>query len=439
MAGLLLLPLDLSQLCFAVLGAAAYTVCQCMHDHLYWHKKDAPPLKNLHIRGGGERTPRFQRKLKPSKTTPRSRGEARPVVLPLLSGRSWEADLQLLLEQTIPSTASETTVSQLTEAVKNGLRHVFPTAEVSGYLSCDLCCSRGFRVAVPDLEVVISMSPEFLEQHLQTRLGQQGLGKRLDSRQLEKAAIRTVADSLVSAYGFKFRRSAFKREEPKLTLLAPASLGEIGEAVPVDISVNAVTPIHNSALLAECGQLDSRAKELMLLIKRWAKDRGISHDAKGHLSPYHWSLLVIYFLQVDVFEEGAILPPLFAFKSCRDLLPTAGSASSSPKRSESPSCPKLSTAQLFKNFMYFYSSFDWDREMVGPLMAQRSPPSITTEDCRPCIQDPFRPSCNLAAHVTLEGFQRLQEEIMRASALCKANTCASDVFEAWTPPNAQAE
>ena len=30
-----------------------------------------------------------------------------------------------------------------------------------------------------------------------------------------------IAETLVSSYGFKFRRSAFRGEEPKLTLLAP--------------------------------------------------------------------------------------------------------------------------------------------------------------------------------------------------------------------------
>ena len=40
------------------------------------------------------------------------------------------------------------------------------------------------------------------------------------------------------------------------------------------------------------------AAELILLVRRWAKDRGVSHAAKGHLSPYGWMLLAIFYLQV---------------------------------------------------------------------------------------------------------------------------------------------
>jgi len=426
-AGLLLLPMDLSQLIFAVAGAGAYTILQYFQEEQTWQTRPTVKQMKPAVAAGA---PRKIKNNKPKMAQPRE--PAPRITQPplILDGISWEADLQLLLEHTVPSAASEATVSQLTKAIGVCLRQAFPSAEVSGYLSCDLCSSRGFRVAVPDLEVVISICPASLRRHLQTRLGQTSSVTRLDPRQLEKAAIRTIADFLVSSYGFKFRRSAFKREEPKLTLLAPASLGATGEAVPIDICVNAVTPIHNAILLAECGNLDRRAKELILLTRRWAKDRGISHDAKGNLSPYHWSLLVIYFLQVaDDFEEGSILPPILAFTGCQDLLPNCTSFEQTLK---GPPCSvSLSTAQLFKKFMTFYSKFDWGNEMVAPLMGQRCFPILALANVGLCVQDPFCPSNNLASHVTAEGFQRLKEEVLRASQL----QAASDVFEAWSPPS----
>ena len=39
-------------------------------------------------------------------------------------------------------------------------------------------------------------------------------------------------------------------------------------------------------------------QDLVLLVKRWAKHRGICHAAKGHLPPYAWSILCLHFLQV---------------------------------------------------------------------------------------------------------------------------------------------
>merc|ERR1712066_969682 len=115
---------------------------------------------------------------------------------------------------------------------------------------------------------------------------------------------------------FKFRRSAFKGQEPKVTLMAEIN----GKTIPIDFSVNTTTPLYNAALLTECGQIEPRAKELILLVRRWAKDRGISHAAKGHLSPYAWSLLVIYFLQVWDGQGDPLLPNITAFKTSSGFL-----------------------------------------------------------------------------------------------------------------------
>ena len=55
-------------------------------------------------------------------------------------------------------------------------------------------------------------------------------------------------------------------EEPKLTLLAPAFHGA-SEALPLDVAVNAETPLYAAALLSESAQWDLRAKQLILLVR----------------------------------------------------------------------------------------------------------------------------------------------------------------------------
>ena len=97
----------------------------------------------------------------------------------------------------------------------------------------------------------------------------------------------------------------------------------ICEALPLDVAVNAETPLYAAALLSESAQWDQRAKQLILLVRRWAKDRGICHAAKGYLSPYHWSLLVIYFLQV---HPERVLPPLTSFTAYQQLSQASSSA-----------------------------------------------------------------------------------------------------------------
>ena len=68
-------------------------------------------------------------------------------------------------------------------------------------------------------------------------------------------------------------------------------------SAPFNLSVNALTPGRCSMLFEATKSLNPAAAELILLARRWAKDRGISHAAKGHLSPYAWMLLAIYYLQ----------------------------------------------------------------------------------------------------------------------------------------------
>merc|ERR1719215_769482 len=116
-------------------------------------------------------------------------------------------------------------------------------------------------------------------------------------------------------------------------MMAPPELCLNGQSVPLNLSVNSVTPFYSAALLTECGQIQPRAKELILLVKRWAKDRGICHAAKGHLSPYMWSLLAMYFMQVGVEDEGPLLPTLEGFKISSNLImsSTASSLRSSAK------------------------------------------------------------------------------------------------------------
>merc|ERR1719169_332223 len=137
-------------------------------------------------------------------------------------------------------------------------------------------------MCVPEVDLVVSINPDALPGQLQGRLSRTGGAStaQLDARKVQKSAIRACTDKLVSACGFKFRRSAFRGQEPKVTLLAPASLGLSSDSIAIDFSVNVVTPFYNAALLTECGRMDSRAKELILLVKRWAKDRGICHVAK---------------------------------------------------------------------------------------------------------------------------------------------------------------
>merc|ERR1719456_1268779 len=163
--------------------------------------------------------------------------------------------------------------------------------------------------------------PSMLAECLQNRMVRPlPHASKLDANKLQKSALRACTDNLVVEGGFKFRRSSFKGYEPKVTLIAPVSMGIYTAPIPISFSVNTVTPFYSAAFLTECGQIDSHAKDLILFVRRWAKDRGISHASKGHLSPYVWTLLVVYFLQVRDSDGGPLLPALSGFKFPSGLL-----------------------------------------------------------------------------------------------------------------------
>merc|ERR1719261_2336308 len=274
----------------------------------------------------------------------------------------------------MPTVEDDKIVGKLASRVRQAIRPLIPEVEVVGFASGDLARCRAFGVAVPEVDIIANVNPSVLAERLGGRMNYTN-AMRLDSRKLQKSAIRACCDRLVSVGGFKFRRSAFRGDEPKVTLLVPASFGLSNDSIPIDFSVNAASPLHNAALLTECGQMEPRARELILLVKRWAKDRGICHAAKGHLSPYTWGLLTIFFLQVSNGEEP-LLPKLAEFKMASGLMDKSVVDDSSSGSWKPPTNCNKSVGTLFKEFLHFYNSqFDWSTEAISVRYARRQKPS----------------------------------------------------------------
>jgi len=328
--------------------------------------------------------------------------------------------------------------------VKRNLCRMYPQIEVVGFTSGDLLRGTAFGVAVPEVDIVATVNPNILASRQRNAIP--------DPRKLQKAAIRACTDKLVSSGSFKFRRSAFRGKEPKVTLLVPTSLGIHSEAIPIDFSINCTTPLYLAALRTHCGQIDSRAKDLILLVRRWAKDRGICHSAKGHLSPYVWTLLAVYYLQAGISEEegGALLPPV---EDLADRLTGAGTLTTSEGKHPPPKGVqenKKSVGALFQGFAHFYAKeFDWRKEGISVRRGTRGPPDLNlplhiilhedgvTSEVGPSIEDPVEPRQNLGDCTTAATFARLQEELKRADELCNGqrekSISLNELLELWAP------
>ncbi|KAJ3021441.1 hypothetical protein HDV00_001729, partial [Rhizophlyctis rosea] len=79
-----------------------------------------------------------------------------------------------------------------------------------------------------------------------------------------------------------------------------------------DINVGNKLGLHNSRLLRMYTHLDRRVKPLIMLVKWWAKRRGVNDSASGTISSYAYSLMMLNFLQVR-----GIIPSLQAV--CTDV------------------------------------------------------------------------------------------------------------------------
>lgn len=465
------LPLDISQISFAMLGAILYALLQ-KSDRFTAKKPSAPTKKRpvtypsqsrnsapkdqpLRLAKPSESTNCAVQKKVPAPAAPEVRKPSvLPIVAPTFQSTGWEAEVQELLVQITPTAEVEKIVDQLAQVTRRTIENIIPQVEVVGFASGNLNFGKAFGVAVPEVDIVATVSPQVLFRCLHGKTGKSpATFEDLDPAKLQKSAIRACTDRLVAAGGFKFRRSAFRGQEPKVTLLAPASIGLSAEAIPIDFSINVVTPFYNAALLTECGKMDSRAKELILLVKRWAKDRGICHAAKGHLSPYIWGILSMYFLQHGVDEEGPVLPGFDHFEVSAGLAacssPCETGVGLAKKLASQDARSKKSVGMLFKEFVHFFQAdFDWKNEAVSIRAGQRAPPTsslplhiIRDGAAEPhvglSIEDPFQATKNLGDGMNAMSFARLKEELARAETLLVKGVSLSELLEPWSPPDSE--
>jgi hypothetical protein len=362
-----------------------------------------------------------------------------PVQAPTFVSAGWSSEVDELLDQVRPTCATHALVHHLVRSMSACVKSIFPEAELSGFVGADPTSVKAFAVAVPEIDIVLRASSD----NLMRRVHQYTHGNSLlGERQVRKAVIRACTDGLVSSGGFKFRRSGFTGDEPKITFLAPSVLTGCDVSVSVDFSVNAVTPARSSVLLEECGRLGVRARDLILLVRRWARDRGVAHSAKGHLSPYAWTVLVVYFLQNHQpdGDDKYVLP---AFDESDLQTETCHKDKFQQVRGQTDTGKTVSeaiVASLFVDFFHFFALLDPTDQVLAircnsktnPVAASRRGPFPKTL----VVVDPFEPNRNLCANMTTDGFFRFKEEVERARDICSSSSASvSKLLEPWAPPD----
>lgn len=353
-----------------------------------------------------------------------------PRQTPSFNAVGWEAEIGEFLQQVSLTSSSETVLQALVQATREGVQHIVPEAKITAFTSVSLVnnCDIGTLEAAISIELEPALLAERMEAFGMKKMSQrpkndlQVMDRKsaigMPSDDLAKLTLRMLTRDLSRGSFFLYHHCAYKEREPKVVLKVPAFRGISDRDIFVTFTVNSPTPVRAAKFDQQLELFDHKARDLCLLVRRWARDRGIAYAPKGHLQPYAWTCLVGYYLQRrygDFWNHEARARG-------NEAEETAGT--------------------MFKEFLGFYANFDWragvislrlGRQVVGP-----ESPLGGLDGGVVSIEDPFEPARNVAETMTSLGFQRLLEEFTRARNILGMDNEGSvrlkDLLEAWNPP-----
>ncbi|KAK9729777.1 hypothetical protein K7432_000022 [Basidiobolus ranarum] len=228
--------------------------------------------------------------------------------------------------------------------------------------------------------------------------------------------------------------------------------------ISCDITVNNILGVHNSQMIKAYLSIDDRVKKLIILIKHWAKRRGINSSNSGTYSSYCYVLMTIFFLQN---LEEPILPSLQQISQElneeRNIVSILVNQRNKRHKSKTNS-PKVIHADVtyFKDLgllsLHFKKSFDLTHPSALELFHQfcifytrdidtsKSVASIRTGKLEPMkktwknhgyllhIEDPFDLERNVACTASIYGETKLTQEMNRVISLFEAGDCTLEVL-----------
>jgi len=199
--------------------------------------------------------------------------------------------------------------------------------------------------------------------------------EQVGARDAQASAVQQLA-SFLPEQGFRVVRSFPHARRPLITLQ-----DRTGECTECDVTIGNRLPLFNSELLKSYSKVDDRLRPLVLLVKDWAKLRGVCGANEGNLSSYAWTIVTIYFaqladgvpsLQALAKEKRSVVDNDYwglerefeaSFLTAEDFL-----ASEHAVRRESG----LSLAELTYGFFRFFSrEYRWGKEVASIRLPER--------------------------------------------------------------------
>lgn len=178
----------------------------------------------------------------------------------------------------------------------------------------------GFQMKTSDVDLSVSLPPEAREKMLhghcvaEEEEGGASAASKKRKREAAMVAVRVLADKLEKS-GITVVEVVANARVP-IVKCRYAVRGEeklVGREeeheFDVDVSFCNEVALHNSQLLRSYAKFDIRAHALGVLVKHWAKQRGIRSALDGTLSSYAYTLMVIHFLQRSQILPNIQNPP----------------------------------------------------------------------------------------------------------------------------------
>jgi len=311
-------------------------------------------------------------------------------------------------------------MNEVSSALERVLKVEFPQCKAFPYGSS--ACGLGFQDC--DLDIYVELGHNAVDEEFDERSSKWGVRFRT----------RKVCDLLKRAERFKSAVAVANARTPIV------QLRERLTRIKCDINVGSSMGVRNTEFLAFCSVLDERFRTLVIILKYFCREQGITGSGKGnHLNNYTLALMVLFFLQrrgilhtVEVLQRGIEKEEIkgWNFAFCRDK-------SKLPELKPNPS----SSTNLLSQFFEFYINFDFEY-VICPLIGQKmkkkhiamgiflpkvleGAPSFgrkgeKLELNKPIVvQDPFELTRNVAKAVSQQRREHMVEQFQTASRLMK--------------------
>jgi DNA polymerase sigma len=173
------------------------------------------------------------------------------------------------------------------------IQDVYPDATLSIYGSClsDLSLGKSSDV---DISIYIKQTQRLKESFQKGLLGVSKYEREMKNTVFKVCRI------------LERRRHEFRDVNPVTRARVPVVNGTYAKAMNPHSADGSLTfdicflndiAVANSSLLREYSLVDSRSKNLMIAVKRWAKDHNISSAKQNTFSSYTWMNMVVFYLQ----------------------------------------------------------------------------------------------------------------------------------------------